>query len=106
MLEFHPEKYITYNPNTGSESPQFKELEDLPPQFVSEFKKSPQGGFVRKTAESDEVKARYMALAEDERRTAAMALRNKSERQIDRIETEAERQGEIAGEAYEVGLRR
>ncbi|TAN33418.1 hypothetical protein EPN28_02620 [Patescibacteria group bacterium] len=103
MEKFNPNEFVKYNDQTDSQEPQFKKFDDLPAKYKDQFKPAPGGGFARIEAEENINKARNMAIAENNRREAALAYQKKSERQLARIIAEAEEQGEIAGAAYEEG---
>ena len=104
--EFDPKKYKTFNLVTGRDEPQFKELEDLPVAYRSQFKKVPGGGYVRIEAEENFEKARFMARSEDRVRTDGLKQLKKIRRKIERYEEDAQRKSDNVGESYEAGRKR
>jgi len=99
--EFNPARYKTYNPETGKAEQQFKELEDLPDEYMSQFKKVPGGGFVRRDAVEDFEAAWYMAAAENSVYDRELPKLEKLREEIERLEAEAEKAEELAAQAYD-----
>lgn len=104
--EFNPKKYKTFNSVTGRDEPQFKELEDLPVAYRSQFKKVPGGGYVRIEAEENFEKARFMAMSEDVVWTDGLKQLKKIRRKIERYEEDAQRQSDKVSESFDAGRKR
>jgi hypothetical protein len=98
--DFNPDKYWFYNTQTEVDEPQFKEWEDLPEKYRSEFKKAPNGGYVRTEAVEDVIQAQFMAKSEN------IVRKNQEHRlnqQIRKIDEDANRESEIIAETFTAG---